>query len=260
MLESRPVSNWRALEIELHLISLLFSHFCPLILVAENVLWIVCSACSCWASGGLLPVCWCCGHNRAVVDSPHCRMHLSDRAQRVLFDQPTFFLRSRQQCRRWSSTEQCMSSVSVESYVEQRGKGCVSICLATWVFPAFWPLGTVDWWGASSGRFFWSGLLSLCAISKVSVQLRLTDLRCQCDCWWHHDRSSWGWGCSSRQVRWLWMIWPIGRLLLCRLAWKTAFLLNTADGIELSLGLIAGQPYWWRCELMGEFIGNYLGV
>ena len=29
---------------------------------------------------------------------------------------------------------------------------------------------------------------------------------------------------------------------------------------ELSFGLIAGQTYWWMCELMGEFIGNHLGV
>ena len=29
---------------------------------------------------------------------------------------------------------------------------------------------------------------------------------------------------------------------------------------ELSFGLIAGQTYWWRCELMGEFIDNHLGV
>ena len=29
---------------------------------------------------------------------------------------------------------------------------------------------------------------------------------------------------------------------------------------ELSFGLIAGQTYWWWCELMGEFIGNHLGV
>ena len=29
---------------------------------------------------------------------------------------------------------------------------------------------------------------------------------------------------------------------------------------ELSFGLIAGQTYWWLCELMGEFIGNNLGV
>ena len=30
--------------------------------------------------------------------------------------------------------------------------------------------------------------------------------------------------------------------------------------IELSFGHIAGQTYWCWCELMGEFIGNYLGV
>ena len=24
---------------------------------------------------------------------------------------------------------------------------------------------------------------------------------------------------------------------------------------ELTFGLIAGQTYWWWCELMGEFIG-----
>ena len=29
---------------------------------------------------------------------------------------------------------------------------------------------------------------------------------------------------------------------------------------ELSFGLIVGQTYWWWCELMGEFIGNLLGV
>ena len=29
---------------------------------------------------------------------------------------------------------------------------------------------------------------------------------------------------------------------------------------ELSFGLIAGQMYWWWCELIGEFIGNHLGV
>ena len=29
---------------------------------------------------------------------------------------------------------------------------------------------------------------------------------------------------------------------------------------ELSFELIAGQTYWWWCELMGEFIGNRLGV
>ena len=29
---------------------------------------------------------------------------------------------------------------------------------------------------------------------------------------------------------------------------------------EMSVGLITGQTYWWWCELMGEFIGNRLGV
>ena len=40
------------------------------------------------------------------------------------------------------------SAVHVEflgqSHVEQGGKGCVSVFLAAGVFPAFWPLGTVD--------------------------------------------------------------------------------------------------------------------
>ena len=44
------------------------------------------------ASDGLLQACWRCIHNRAVVDSPHCRMQLSDRARRVLFVEPIFFL------------------------------------------------------------------------------------------------------------------------------------------------------------------------
>ena len=30
--------------------------------------------------------------------------------------------------------------------------------------------------------------------------------------------------------------------------------------VELSFGLIAGQTYEWWCELLGEFIGNHLGV
>ena len=30
--------------------------------------------------------------------------------------------------------------------------------------------------------------------------------------------------------------------------------------LELYFGLIAGQTYWWWCELMGKFIGNHLGV
>ena len=29
---------------------------------------------------------------------------------------------------------------------------------------------------------------------------------------------------------------------------------------ELSFGHIAGEMYWWWCELMGEFIGCHLGV
>ena len=29
---------------------------------------------------------------------------------------------------------------------------------------------------------------------------------------------------------------------------------------ELSFGLIVGLTYCWWCELMGEFIGNDLGV
>ena len=39
---------------------------------------------------------------------------------------------------------QCMSSVSVDSHVEQGGEGCVSVFWATEALPAFWPLGTVD--------------------------------------------------------------------------------------------------------------------
>ena len=49
----------------------------------------------------------------------------------------------------------------------------------------------------------------------------------------HHERSFWGWGCSSRLVRWLWTIWSIGSLLLCRQMWKTVFLLLAADGIAV---------------------------
>ena len=30
--------------------------------------------------------------------------------------------------------------------------------------------------------------------------------------------------------------------------------------LELYLGPIAGQTFWWWLELMGEFIGNHLGV
>ena len=41
-------------------------------------------------------------------------------------------------------------------------------------------------------------------------------------------RASWGGGCSSRLVRWLWTIWPIGSPPLCRHAWKMA-----ADGISV---------------------------
>ena len=67
-------------------------------------------------------------------------MQLSDRVRRALFGEPAFFLRSRQQ----SSTVQCMLSVLAESHVEQSGKGCVPVFLAARVFPAFWPLGTVD--------------------------------------------------------------------------------------------------------------------
>ena len=33
---------------------------------------------------------------------------------------------------------------SAESHVEQGGKGCMSVFLTARVFPAFWPLGTVD--------------------------------------------------------------------------------------------------------------------
>ena len=29
---------------------------------------------------------------------------------------------------------------------------------------------------------------------------------------------------------------------------------------ELSIGYIAGQTYCWWCELLGEIIGNHLGV
>ena len=30
--------------------------------------------------------------------------------------------------------------------------------------------------------------------------------------------------------------------------------------LELSFEPIAGQTYWWWCELIGELIGNQLGV
>ena len=70
---------------------------------------------------------------------------LSERARRLLFGEPAF-LRSRQQCWRWSSTVQCMSSVSAKSHVVQGGKGCASVFWAAGVFPPFWPLGTVHWW------------------------------------------------------------------------------------------------------------------
>ena len=71
-------------------------------------------------------------------------MLLSDRSLRALFDEPAFFLRSRQQCRRLSLTVQCMSSVSAESHVEQGVNGCVSVFWAVEAFPAFFMLGTVD--------------------------------------------------------------------------------------------------------------------
>ena len=48
-----------------------------------------------------------------------------------------FFLRSRQQCQRWSSRVQCMSSASAENHVEQGGKGYVPASLAAGAFPAF---------------------------------------------------------------------------------------------------------------------------
>ena len=39
----------------------------------------------------MLLACWCCRHNRAVADGPHCRMQPSERA---LFGKPAFFFRS----------------------------------------------------------------------------------------------------------------------------------------------------------------------
>ena len=30
--------------------------------------------------------------------------------------------------------------------------------------------------------------------------------------------------------------------------------------VELYFGLIAGQTYWWWCELMGEYIDNVFRV
>ena len=76
-------------------------------------------------------------------DGQHCRMQLLDQAQLTLFGEPAFFLRSWQQCRRWSSTVKCMLSVAAEGHVEQGGKGCVSVFGAAGTFPALWPLGTV---------------------------------------------------------------------------------------------------------------------
>ena len=38
----------------------------------------------------------------------------------------------------------CMSSVLDKGYVEQGGKGCVSVFWAAEAFPAFSPLSTVD--------------------------------------------------------------------------------------------------------------------
>ena len=76
------------------------------------------------------------------------------------------------------------------------------------------------------------------------------------------------WWCSSRLVRWLWTIWPIGSLPLCRQVRKTAFPLMAADGISVWAVLwtyrrpdvlvvvwIDGRIYWqsswglcWSCR------------
>ena len=67
-----------------------------------------------------------------------------------------------------------MSSVSVESHVEQGGMGCVSVFWAAGFILVFWPQGTVDKLVARSfrccrpSRFFWIGMIiALCHNSGI---------------------------------------------------------------------------------------------